>query len=620
MKKDGLIPSIEGMRALAVLAVLGFHLDVTGIPGGFLGVDVFFVISGFVITRSIVRQRQEGNFDLWSFYLARIRRLIPALSVVTLATLAVAIFTMPPGDLEAAGQSAVYAGLSLSNFLFWSQANYFDAAAHTKPFLHTWSLGVEEQFYLVWPALLLLIMSNKRALLVVPAALGVLSIVAAGSLVGDHTSAVFFLAPFRVYQFMLGALLAITTWNFQGRTGDVVHAAGLIGLVAAVCTISGDTSPVLAGLAAAVAGGLAIAGRDSGFAQQVTSNRVLIWVGQRSYALYLVHWPLIVLFKYAEGPELSLSEKFGLGLISILLAATLHSFVERPFRKRADAAHGIRSGTAVGATAALVLASLFLAANVWGFRGFPGDQSGDIDLLVANAKADSRLRRQLVRTGVCHAHSKFRLSNYDEKECAALHSTRVNVLVIGDSIAADLYLVLKEAYPQVVFSQATGGTCPPLVGIDRYTGCKEINSFRFDTLAKREYDYVVFAGYWRDNHVELLLQSIGHAELAGGQALVFGPVLEFKEDLVRVVSMSTSVREAQERAGHEVDTKEQLRERIRESVGPERFVDFFDVQCAPQCDIVKGQSLLYLDHIHLSPTGVSTFAKRLAESHPHLFR
>ena len=157
-----LFASIEGMRALAVLVVLLFHLDVPWFKGGFLGVDLFFVISGFIITRNIQFDLHAGKFTLREFYLRRFRRLFPALLVTVMATLLVSLAVLTPLEMEKTARSAIFALISLANFNFWLEAGYFDAAAHTKPLLHTWSLSVEEQFYLFWPALLVFLATNGR--------------------------------------------------------------------------------------------------------------------------------------------------------------------------------------------------------------------------------------------------------------------------------------------------------------------------------------------------------------------------------------------------------------------------------------------------------------------------
>ena len=171
---------IDGLRAIAVLSVFFYHLGVSPFSGGFVGVDIFFVISGFLITRLIVDQKTSGKFTFAEFYIRRVRRLFPALAFTIAATLAAGVYFFSTVDLARIGSSAIAAILSLSNIYFWQQAGYFDAASIVKPLLHTWSLSVEEQFYLVWPAMLVILLGrfSRRVTLVAIVLIGLASLLA----------------------------------------------------------------------------------------------------------------------------------------------------------------------------------------------------------------------------------------------------------------------------------------------------------------------------------------------------------------------------------------------------------------------------------------------------------
>lgn len=223
--RHGFLPEVQGLRAVAVLLVVVYHLGFAGLPGGYVGVDVFFVISGFLITRLLLaEQAATGRIDLWQFYRRRLRRILPALVVTVALCLLAGALLLPPDPYEDLGKAGMAAILSVSNLHFWSQSGYFDADAITKPLLHTWSLGVEEQFYLVWPLLLgavLLRFGRRRALHVLALLAGVsfLSnlVVGYGWMAGavapdmaesaDQAADVFFLPWFRVFEFALGAAL-----------------------------------------------------------------------------------------------------------------------------------------------------------------------------------------------------------------------------------------------------------------------------------------------------------------------------------------------------------------------------------------------------------------------------
>ena len=616
--KRDLIPSIEGMRALAVLAVLLFHLHIAGFDGGFLGVDVFFVISGFIITRNILRQAERGEFSLARFYYARFRRLIPALAVVTLLTLAGAAWLLPPADLQAAAQSAVYTVLSVSNFLFWWQSGYFDAASHTKPLLHTWSLGVEEQFYLFWPVLLLLFL-RFRAVIVACVVLGLASVVAGVLLVEQYREAVFFLAPFRVYQFMAGAVLAAGAWSIGGRLGDALQLAGLALFGVAVALVNGEHSPMVGGSLAAGASLLLLASRGSPFATRVTGNPVLVWIGQRSYAIYLVHWPLIVLFQFRTGSGLEPMEQVALGVASIAGAMALHRLVERPFRKTSEPDVGFAARAAAPATVVMLLVGMFVAANLWGLGGLKGQQPEDIRMAVEAAEKAFTARESQTRTGICHAGNGFELKQYSPR-CAGVRRGKVNVLVIGDSVGADMYMMLTKAYPGVAFSQATGGRCPPLAGNKVFPGCDVINDYRFGELVTHDYDFVVFASNWKANEVPRLAESIRRVQALGRRVVVIGPGVHFRESTIRTLAMSPDFGSAQKRIQANADRRKALVDSVRAQAAGATFVDLVAAQCPrKQCDVFQRGELLYIDEFHLSPRGAHQIGRNFARENPKLF-
>jgi len=202
-------PDIDGLRAIAVLLVLFFHLDVTGFSAGWLGVDVFFILSGFLVTSIISVKIGQETFSFKDFYIRRIRRLFPALFATVFLTFIAGAFILVPADFQALSKSALGAVFSISNMVFWSEAGYWDQASHLKPLLHTWSLSVEEQFYLVWPALIFLCggTRSKKTLLIL-AGLGILSYLA-GIAFRDSISAVFYIFVFRIFEFAAGGVLGL---------------------------------------------------------------------------------------------------------------------------------------------------------------------------------------------------------------------------------------------------------------------------------------------------------------------------------------------------------------------------------------------------------------------------
>ena len=225
---------IDGLRTLAVLPVILFHLDIGIFTGGYVGVDVFFVISGYLITSIIARELTAGNFSVLRFYERRFRRILPALCFVVLACLIAGLIVLSPHDLSEMGRSVAATALFSSNFLFWNQAGYFDAATELKPLIHTWSLAVEEQFYIVFPLLLGLLWKRaSRHVVLVLSAILVVSLALSVIGVAQAWSAAYFLLPYRAWELLIGSLLAVAALP-QARSRWLQEALGTLGLLGIV--------------------------------------------------------------------------------------------------------------------------------------------------------------------------------------------------------------------------------------------------------------------------------------------------------------------------------------------------------------------------------------------------
>lgn len=371
------LPHVDGLRCLAVLAVLLFHFGVPGLGGGYVGVDVFFVISGYLITGIIVREvTATGRFDFGKFYARRIRRIFPALLATLAATTFLAIASLTPADLAAFGRSLLASAVSLSNFQFWSESGYFDAASKTKPLLHTWSLSVEEQFYLLWPAFLYLCgrLGGRKGLLWGIAVAGLLSFMAnhravsAGEI--GYQSDLFFLPHFRVFEFAIGGLgsFLATRSGLPSWAREAAMLAGL-GLIAwsIVHLREGAVFPYANAIAPCLGTLLVILAVDSRVGDVLLANRWAVWGGRISYSLYLVHWPIVV-FVEQYLPTVSWWGKFTLmAALSLLAAVALHYRIEARFR------HG---GAAANIKGRRVMPAVLLSALVLGGSGVAIASSG----------------------------------------------------------------------------------------------------------------------------------------------------------------------------------------------------------------------------------------------------
>lgn len=435
-------PEVDGLRAVAVLGVLTFHLKPAWLPGGFVGVDVFFVISGFLITRIILQQlaSREG-FSFKRFYARRVRRLFPALFVTLAVSTLVAIKLLSSAQLDRFAGSLTHALVSLSNIYFWDEIGYFDVASDNKPLLHTWSLCVEEQFYLLWP--LALVLANKIHAKLGPLLWIIATIV--GSLAlniwildeppkwlglneEEAQSAAFFLTPFRMFELALGGL----GYFFVDRVprhhavtlGLSITGLGLIGY-AYWFYVASMEFPSLNALPPCLGTLMILLARPRAPATQLLGAKPLVAIGKASYSIYLVHWPLYVFWRQGVYRPLHLNELLVAFTLSLVIGGIMYKFVEQPFRLPAQEKHQEGAGFALGAVS-LSLILCFCGAHIWGNEGWPSrwDMPDGIDTKIGG-------------------HTWKRLSRLDKP--LKNNEKKSRVLLIGDSQMADFINIGQSA-------------------------------------------------------------------------------------------------------------------------------------------------------------------------------
>jgi len=365
---DAFRPDLEGLRGVAILAVLLFHAAVPGLAGGFIGVDVFFVLSGFLITGLLLREReQHGRIDLIAFYARRARRILPAATVVLALTLVGAWLLLAPLDVPGVAADVLASALFVGNIRFALQAtDYFAADIVRSPVLHYWSLGVEEQFYLLWPFLLVVVTRLARPRLaagVVVVAVLVASLAFAVVVTGIDAPWAFYSLPGRAWQLALGGLLAVGAARIARMPWPVAFGLGWLGLAAVVASVVaiGPEVPYpgvaallpslgTAAMIAAGAGRLGVGG--------LLATRPLRYLGRISYSLYLVHWPILVLpaATLPLGEELPLATRLALGGLSIVVATASYWLVEKPFHRGVAARWRPRPTLAAAGAAICILA------------------------------------------------------------------------------------------------------------------------------------------------------------------------------------------------------------------------------------------------------------------------
>ena len=324
---------INGLRALAVVAVVLFHFDASLLTGGFAGVDVFFVISGFLMTSIIVSGLQKERFSIIGFYLARGRRIIPALAVLCLILLIFAWFFLPPIDYDLLAKHSLSSVSFLSNMVFWQEAGYFDAASHEKWLLHTWSLSVEWQFYIIYPLVLLACVKlfgfkPIRWLVLIATVLG-LGLSAYASV--KWPSLAFYSLPTRAWEMMLGGLAFLFPWQLSAQHKRIVELLGIALILLSYFTLTGnDVWPGYLALIPTLGTYLVIvAATKQSF---ITGNTVSQWLGKVSYSLYLWHWPVVVAIGYFAFDS-AYTLWFGIALCLVLASLSFYLVERNTFKE-----------------------------------------------------------------------------------------------------------------------------------------------------------------------------------------------------------------------------------------------------------------------------------------------
>ena len=374
-------PEIDGLRAVAVVPVVLFHLAPDLVPGGFVGVDVFFVISGFLITSIILREKEAGTFTLRRFWMRRVRRLFPALAAVLLTTTVAAWFILYEPEWRALGSQLLAVLLLVANVhLHRETGDYWGPASEELPLLHTWSLAVEEQFYLLFPLLILLLLALGTRTLLPTLALGTLASLAfCIATTPADPSAAFFLLPARAWELLLGCLLAAWHWRRPRAIGGhaLAGALALLGLAAIVTScvlLTGENFPGSRALLPTAGAVLVIAGTASGRGpvHRLLSLPPFVFTGRISYSLYLWHWPLIVFWKLSIIGDVSTPRHaIPIFLLSFAAASLSYFMVEQPFRRPAWPLQSRKGAAVIAAYAALFLTAHTLRSNHLAPRSTP---------------------------------------------------------------------------------------------------------------------------------------------------------------------------------------------------------------------------------------------------------
>lgn len=546
-------PDIDGLRAIAVLSVLIFHAFPEWLSGGFVGVDIFFVISGYLISTILFENIAKERFSFKAFYVRRINRIFPALFLVLAAAYAFGWLNLLADDFAQLGKHIAGGAGFVSNLILWNESGYFDKAAEVKPLLHLWSLGIEEQFYIFWP-IFIYFLSRKtgkaenldlsgdmgingkkiwRSMIAVAAPSFVLNIV----LISSYPVATFYSPITRFWELMLGSLLAywilydpaakrvsVTQKNIASVIGFVLIVVGV--MVLNQKSLFPGWWALLPTLGATL---LIFAGPAAWCNRYILSLRAMVWVGLISFPLYLWHWPLLALARVQEGGNLTISYRAILVAASILLSWLTYQFVEKP----------IRFGAKYRTQKNLALVILMILIGYLGYNCF--DRKGiefrhKFFIKQISSYTFDKVVEQ--RQHICFLMDKGDDVTNFSKVC--IHDERSFKLVLwGDSHGGSIYpgfSELERQSDQISVTQFTAAGCGGLLPTEEQGEfCRNANSLALKEILKIKPNLVVIYKAWHPHYLSLVKPTLEKLQAADIPVLVIGPTPRWSDDLPRMV-------------------------------------------------------------------------------------
>jgi peptidoglycan/LPS O-acetylase OafA/YrhL len=601
---------IDGLRAFAVMPVLLFHFGLEQLPGGFAGVDVFFVISGYLIAGTLLKDLQTDRFSLWTFYWRRFRRILPALFVVLAASTVAAVLLLPADQLVDFAWTLLSTSTFWSNIYFWDTTNYFGASAELKPLLHTWSLAVEEQYYIFAPIAMWLIyrfLGQRWTLVLLPLILMSFALSVYGLKAGP--SFTFYWLPTRAWELMIGAYLMLAPPpKLSSRIAqETVGILGWLCLGIAYFTLTKTSAfPAQGALLPCIGTALLIyAGSHQTDGKRPMASRVLevapvVWIGLISYSLYLVHWPLVsFLTHYTMEP---VEHVVMLTVVSIVLAAFMWRFVEQPFRKNPV----LKSKPVVFAASfgAMAIAALTMVIIV-SADGFPG-------------RAPDYVRQDVQTTSwrnkVCFFKNGENIGKFSVEACTHdLGFDDAKILLWGDSFNAQYIAGLADNSARLGSNvvQITHAGCPPILDYNSagLPKCAALNQKALRLLDSGDYSVVILSGLW-DSHKERVLthfaDTVSAIKERGAEVIVIGQSPNYSDDVQRIAHVA-------KRRGNDpwlikTRTSSTMKAALQEqtALGGGIFIDPIDLLCTGDiCPIADDVDFYAFDHGHMGNRGAS---------------
>ena len=607
---------IDGLRAVAVVPVILFHAGFRWPSGGFIGVDVFFVISGYLISGIIRSEMESGRFSVAGFYERRIRRILPALFTLLAVTTVAAWLWLFPNDFRDFGESVAATALFSSNVLFWSKVGYFATPADAQPLLHTWSLAVEEQFYIVFPILLLAVhrVAGRRIAVI----LGLLVAASFGASlwsVAAAPDAAFYLLPSRAWELLAGALLA---WGAvpptkNARLAEALAGVGLLLIVAAMFALTpGTPFPGATALLPCVGTALLLyagAGHYTAVGR-LLSTPPFVFIGLISYSLYLWHWPIFVFFKVYAGAEPDIVTTLALCGLTGVVAYLSWRHVERPGRIAK-----ISRRRLFGAT--LAASVVFLGGGV------AIDLSGGArDRFPAAVVALASYQRSTdYRVGQCFLSSGYADPELFAKEiCLRKAADKRNFLLLGDSHAAHLWQALATGLMNANVMQATASGCKPVIDGRGAARCTKIIDYALrEFVPSAHLDAVFLSARWLERDIPGVLATIAFVRPNVGEVFVLGPIVEYSWPLPELLAWAKYYDDdtyaARRRRTEQKEIDRTLRAAV-EAAGA-RYVSTYETICpGDDCTTFAAPGIpMQFDYGHLTIPGAALVVQRWKAEH-----
>lgn len=539
---------VDGLRALAILLVLFYHVFPSIVKGGFIGVDIFFVISGFLITGIILKDLKNSTFSFSSFFSRRIRRIFPVLLVVISSSLIAGWFLLLPKEFMELGKHVAGGVWYVANFTLWSDSGYFDALPELKPLLHLWSLSIEEQFYLIWPVALFFAVRKKKQILPLLIILLILSFAINAIYILKNSDLVFYFPFFRFWEILIGALLSLLLFekrlsSFSTKKSNLISVIGLTLIIFATLKLTKYSLfpgwwALLPTLGTAMIIG---AGNESWLNKNIFSNKIIVWIGLISYPLYLWHWPIFSFVFISVGELPHHLDKLIVLISSFLLAWISYRFIETPIRLKSN------SKTIVRILLVTSIVIGVLGFTVFKLKGIPSrihesidDQALPIELKeMLDPNFGSYISKEW-REHECFLAKNESVDKYSEKYIEK--TQRPMVFLWGDSHAAALYSGLKalQLHRNFSLSQMTASACAPVLNWDGNINklCREINDHIIELIKREKPDIVLLqaAWYWSEYDWKKTIETITELKkLKIRKIILIGPSPLWKEKVPNII-------------------------------------------------------------------------------------